>query len=132
MIAKELRIGNYVFEYEDDELTNIDCWEFERARLENTPNEMNWLYPIPLTEEWLLKFGLKLNDCDNYETEYTYRLNMPFIVLDREDGYYYIDAPNMRLEYVHQLQNLYFALTGEELNIKEPSRPNTTSSIDNF
>lgn len=25
-----------------------------------------------------------------------------------------------QIEYVHQLQNLYFALTGEELTIKEP------------
>ena len=80
--------------------------------------------PIPLTEEWLLKFGFKF-----YEPLSHYR-----IVID--DVWYYVNKdfyfsfcnlkadesqhmPYKKLKYVHQLQNLYFALTGEELTISE-------------
>ncbi len=73
--------------------------------------------PIPLTEEWLLKFGfvqsqdidtifgLKLNDFW-YINEFQIRNNFNSILLDFE------------LKYVHQLQNLYFALTGTHLKLK--------------
>jgi hypothetical protein len=81
---------------------------------------------IPLSEEWLLKFGAerlsaggdsggwRIPNVKNYNT---------FVIwnLDEEGGFKpvldrYSDAP---LQYVHQLQNLYFALTGEELIVKE-------------
>ena len=67
--------------------------------------------PIPLTEEWLLKFGFERkigwddliyyakNNVDLYE----------FL-----SGYEYCD---FHIKHVHQLQNLYFALTGEELKL---------------
>ena len=73
--------------------------------------------PIPITEEWLLKFGfvqsqdidtifgLKLNDFW-YINEFQIRNNFNSILLDFE------------LKYVHQLQNLYFALTGTHLKLK--------------
>ncbi len=73
--------------------------------------------PIPLTEEWLLKFGfvqsqdidtifgLKLNDFW-YINEFQIRNKFNSILLDVE------------LKYVHQLQNLYFALTGTHLILK--------------
>ena len=88
------------------------------------------LNPIPLTEQWLLDFGLvkkhvdfrtqsnptaynggilELNDftvyLDKSEIEWSYRATV-------------LDAP----KYVHQLQNLYFALTQEELILKERSK----------
>ena len=73
--------------------------------------------PIPITEEWLLKFGfvqsqdidtifgLKLNDFW-YINEFQIRNNFNSILLDFE------------LKYVHQLQNLHFALTGTHLKLK--------------
>ena len=73
--------------------------------------------PIPLTEEWLLRFGfvqsqdidtifgLKLNDFW-YINEFQIRNNFNSILLDFE------------LKYVHQLQNLHFALTGTHLILK--------------
>jgi hypothetical protein len=87
------------------------------------------LEPIPLTEEWLLKFGFvkSIND----KTLYKY-LNFIYFKLEKEfnnsKDYDYISA-NLRgtkagdfmciLYSVHQLQNLYFALTNEELTIKQ-------------
>lgn len=89
--------------------------------------------PIPLTVEWVEKFGFSLTD---YETDedviievYYKEINdncMYFINLC-DDGFNefgfvtsFADVMlNNNLKYVHQLQNLYFALTGEELTLKD-------------
>lgn len=74
--------------------------------------------PIPITEEWLVRFGFKINSgvssreflmknikvCNHYEKGFL------FIVDWWHSG--------IMIQSVHQLQNLYFALTGEELILK--------------
>lgn len=83
--------------------------------------------PILLTEEWLLKFGFE-------ETRSLWNNGMGYPV------HYDLENKNLRMAYgshggtvfpvvafnvkfVHQLQNLYFALTGTELEIKETVTP---------
>lgn len=77
--------------------------------------------PIPLTEEWFLKFGF-----DATSRGYIIGEHWVFPLLITRDKFGYImkifnnDIGTLcspTLEYVHQLQNLYFALTGEELEI---------------
>lgn len=103
--------------------------------------------PIPLTEEWLLKFGFTKNsqfDFDLYEVlkhkdeynEFGYGSNEMQFAICLEDNiefqiehHRYFDnkrldpqnicIPIRHIKYVHQLQNLYFALTGEELEVKQ-------------
>ena len=92
------------------------------------PQEFGQFYPykevepIPLTEEWLMRFGfdkvLPRND------KMYYRLNDDFVIEENNVFLLGDDAFEMlklrrKIKYVHQLQNLYFALTGEELTIKE-------------
>lgn len=111
MKAKELRIGNAV-ECEG-KIYYIDCGE----RIDNAENYK----PIPLTEEWLLKFGF-VNKRDNiytphkcwHEYEMFGNKHTKNITLSLQSGYHVVMA---RISYVHQLQNLYFALTGKELKI---------------
>jgi hypothetical protein len=62
--------------------------------------------PIPITEEWLMKMG--------YESV-TNR-----IILDTDLGKISFFVRNMN---VHTFQNLYFALTGEELLKRQQQRP---------
>ena len=106
MKASELRIGNYV--YFEDTLLKFDFesgWNFY------------YIKPIPLTEEWLLKFGFKKNLNSNDIIYYIlageclleYNLTHNFADIDL-----FID-----IKYVHQLQNLYFALTNEELTYEQ-------------
>ena len=83
----------------------------------------NCCEPIPLTEEWLLKFGFEKSGGGLYLTYETFEmyyingvLGLSARVSDPNEGY--IDT---KIKYVHQLQNLHFALTGEELTIKEPA-----------
>lgn len=71
------------------------------------------LYPIALTEEILLNAGFEksgtylfLGDVYIYELGL---LNISFI--------YKVNYRQIEIKSVHQLQNLYFALTGEELKV---------------
>ena len=73
--------------------------------------------PIILTEEWITKFGLSLTEWfgDNF-----------LIVKDNDFGWYITVRNASRtkkidfiyIRYVHQLQNIYYDLTGIELITK--------------
>jgi hypothetical protein len=125
MEAKELRIGNIV-KYENTvylhggKITEVD---------NIIQGETDYYEPIPLTEEWLLKFGFnKEHNSDESEDRDCFYIN------DSDDSFYmnydyksyygwYLGATTYgyltSLQYVHQLQNLYFALTGTELEYNE-------------
>jgi hypothetical protein len=127
MDAKELRIGNYIVKNQTGRIDRV---------FRITPAHLNDLAhidydPIPLTPEWLERLGatpfksyvLDREDWSLYVGEYESSRIM------YGDGFVYCEVPdanmwcpfNIRqLNYVHQLQNLYFALTGEELTIKQP------------
>ena len=66
------------------------------------------LTPIPLTNEWLLKFGFK-PDCNSIQ------FNLGMFMYENKNNLFYIGQESFAMEYVHQLQNLYFILTGTEL-----------------
>ena len=115
MKAKELRLNNWV-KY----LTSGDVCLKTKESLFNVLNDLDSNYPltkpIPLTEEWLVKFGFEiaLNGYWNKKEDFMVELHNEGIEI-------IVDAERIRLfhiTYVHQLQNLYFALTGEELNIQ--------------
>jgi len=108
MEIKQLRIGNYVdlsegFSVHNDILTvsikNIGWY--------------NEFKPIPLTEEWLIKFGFEIL---NKNAIYNYLL-LYWNIKDEEYDFVR-EGKATTIKYIHQLQNLYFALTEEELTIK--------------
>lgn len=70
---------------------------------------------IPIDEQWLAKFGF-------LQTTVGWYINSPKInsslYLRYESGNWWIVYFKSFLQYVHQLQNLFHALTGEELTIK--------------
>ena len=64
---------------------------------------------LEISEEWLIKVGFKPNAKACKSQEYLYnRINI--WKYDNEFAF-----GQWKLKYVHQLENLYFALTGEEL-----------------
>lgn len=113
MEAKELRIGNYVLE--KGRLVRIhDGFGIDHAHN---------FEPIPLTPEWLERLGF--NDmADNGEQWAVNGANDDFCLLFTGNEFVYEfenyqwQINNLVVEYVHQLQNLYFALTGKELELK--------------
>lgn len=75
----------------------------------------------PLTGEWLLKFGFEKFFYDEGELTEGFYLTkefplIGFITTSSTHEYLFDDETDtLRLKYVHQLQNLYFAITGKEL-----------------
>ena len=107
MEANELRIGNYVCDDIKDHKTFINAKDIYEIALNNNKHSY-----IPLTEEWLVKFGFEIEWIISHKEEY-------FNLFQKGDVYFYsADAhhhTSEEIKYVHQLQNLYFALTGKEL-----------------
>lgn len=117
--ANELRIGNWVSLY----LNHSDVAEFQidlaDLNLIATDKKRNY-NPIPLTEDWLLKFGFEQVKSD-YEDAETWDFNFGILYFDMANNAVKINGQYCLSnipEYLHKLQNLYFALTGEELEMK--------------
>ncbi len=118
MEAKELRIGNYV-ESSIIEIGMLKVLAITTARDTNYINacDIKFIEPIPLTEEWLLKFGFRFTSISDTYFKNTDD-NLKQVNIHHKPFMLYSFNCSTKLEYVHQLQNLYFALTGEELTIK--------------
>jgi hypothetical protein len=120
MKASELRIGNWVcdiYEEEEFQLDIVDMCDMD------INGDLYRTDPIPLTEEWLLKFGFKKRDVlssvlyDMKNPRFSVYLNPP---IDKSNKWNILGIEkNINIKHVHQLQNLYFAITGAELTIKE-------------
>lgn len=79
------------------------------------------LSPIPLTTEWLERFGFETHPNFSerwFWNHYGYSMTLAddgdWNVMPRVDDSLVVAY----CRYVHQLQNLYFALTGTELELK--------------
>jgi hypothetical protein len=125
MKANELRIGNLVQYSDTKEVANIYQIEhrYKSVYRINDLNDNNQIEPIPLTEEWLLKFGFEKDErYGDKVSVIEIKKCKEFILMfdDRDESYFLCDTDvDTCLKHVHQLQNLYFCLTGTELEIKE-------------
>ena len=127
MKREELRIGNLV-EYEGEIFTmNFLSKEgppiLDTLRFGYGVVEWRDLKPVPLTEEWLLKFGFETKKWRSQDGLIDLWIkgngNIYFELQHNGDNYEYDWTTIIEVKYVHSLQNLYFALTGKELTIKE-------------
>lgn len=127
MEQTELRLGNYLFYrgQKEAKVSSIGTNGFETTYIgKDQPNgsdDLGEYRPIPLTEECLVRFGIHIDGQSislksgtigviqrGREGMFKYYLQSAF-------GMVHLDS----IKYVHQLQNLYFALTGEELELKQ-------------
>jgi len=119
--ARELRIGNWV-EAPCFGIVNSIQKTLTISDIQHCQKFPDRYKPIPLTEEWLLKFGV--NDFGKAATDINFvsyhkgnnKFYYAIAYYYGEDGYVYTN--DIEIKYVHQLQNLYFALTGTELELK--------------
>ena len=118
--AKDLRIGNWVnYHYSENETIPCKIDAQDIFNISNRYMDNHKIHsPMPLTEELLIKCGFKkINHIHGYS----------FWAMDRKNGYPKIDIYESRTEYMgysvkhvqylYQIQNLYFTLTGKELEI---------------
>lgn len=130
MEAKGLRVGNkvqdnngFIFDvvsifkdgtiYCDFEGNEGDVWEFDK----NNPCQ-----GIELTEEILLKCGFtlkglifRINNGLPHQFDINYSLSRDMFYYDSSKYGIYTEV---EIKYLHQLQNLYYALCNEELNVQ--------------
>jgi hypothetical protein len=122
--ANELRKGVIIIDYSGHvrEVTGEDiqsqCWH-EEGQTGTTEAPLN---PIPLTPEWLERCGFKwhsLPDSEgNEHNVYTTKWG-DFDLTMFDNDILELESVRMpHIKHLHQLQNLYFALTGEELKIE--------------
>lgn len=123
MTASELRLGNWYYvktitgEWREEQLkrgANLDALDgcsIDEAK------------PIPLTEEWLLKFGF--DEVDGNQFYKFFDLGDFRVFIHNEGDSVFVHWKGERIEpytnnfYIHSFQNLYFALINEELKLKD-------------
>jgi hypothetical protein len=122
MKANELRIGNLVYLTDKEKV-----WEILDGHEIDECDDNLSVDPIPLTEEWLLKFGfIDLNERCGLNGIYAIigkrgHINietMSYCEIDYEGS---VDDI-VKIEYVHELQNLFYVLNKEELNYESNNR----------
>lgn len=127
---KELRIGNWI---------EVKRYENRNRRIEEIGSGLAYLcptefkdgsvesyidiHPIPLTHKILLKIGFRYDTAsEQYIKMHTgvSQGSQKVISLenDYDSEYFRFTLFDIPINSVHQLQNLFFALTGEELEIK--------------
>lgn len=136
MEVRELRIGNYIQGIVMDKVTTIKVSSIEMDGViihgRELPDKFTIIgnladkwEPIQLTYDWLEKFRfIRFRESKCYFKIYIFnredrKLNIEgdvgfSVSVEYEDKFAMISF----IQYVHQLQNLYFALTGEELVLK--------------
>lgn len=119
--AKELRINNWVMTtqiFDESEFSNF----FQVGQI--TTPEIR-ASPIPITEEWLSKFGFKYNGWNWEFNQFKFHAQGKNDKGEFYNTEFYIQSKNewvlisFTIDSVHQLQNLYFALTGNELTLNK-------------
>ena len=143
MKITELRIGNIVWnDYSGQMIINAIMQSKHNSFVDLVKNEIlpsgrysvEDISGIPITEEWLVKMGFKVTKQSDsrlwiksnafdwgFVIEPSYKKGEWFF------GHEYYDSEDERynykpmwfmydLRYVHQLQNIYFTLTSQELN----------------
>ena len=119
MKATEVRIGNYVYDTKG-EINKINLAAIEYLLRYGSSGACQ-VKPIPLTEELLRKCGFQQRPIRND----SYSLFLQEFCIYRNEDTCHFELPNeyggtgsyIEIKYLHQLQNLYFSLTGEELTI---------------
>jgi hypothetical protein len=123
MNTSELRIGNTVQHKTNKEVVNVIHVLENHIGYHNKLLSMKCIdalasnfEPIHLTEEYILRFGFEWKNNG---------LRNKNICIRQFGGAYCLFLSNeslsfeKRLEFVHQLQNLYFAVVGEELVLQD-------------
>jgi hypothetical protein len=112
MQPNEVRIGNWVYIQSDKMVKELDGERTKPYRIENLIAQKARLFdPITLTENILL------NRCGFYKYPALFYKCKVCISIIHGKLYFKFKQGNVEIKYLHQLQNLYFALTGEELEI---------------
>lgn len=122
MKNNELRIGNLV--YYNGEIVTITGITKEHPFINMiTVDYLEWeeIYPVLITKERLLELGFKLYPSGNYCKDINDTDNYLGFDIENHLGSVWLnigdEGVRIQCEFIHELQNLYFALTNNELKV---------------
>ncbi len=130
--ATDLRVGNILnYDTPEGDMVNIEVRWGHIKWISEDPKGFNLVHsPIPLTEEWLEKFGFTNIDNTNIYVISMHKIgdvklkslavyidesNYTIAIVDYYTGVEKTDLLHLDYKFVHQLQNITHALTGQEL-----------------
>lgn len=99
----------------------VDCLysleEIEERRCQKEYFDIGDMEPIPMSKEWLTKLGFTESAKGNWK----FPNGWGYVSFQNDVWYVFMGSTSVSKTYkfVHELQNLYFAMTGEELIIKK-------------
>jgi hypothetical protein len=105
MKPQELRIGNYIM------VNDVIQQVCELPLPENCTDENT--KPIKINKQWLLRFGFTFSKWDNLYYKKKHEIFL-YSIGDTE-FFPFGGQESVCINHVHELQNLFFALTNEEL-----------------
>lgn len=131
----QFRLGNYVYGnwrimqqidyiYRDGVIGLLNnCGGTDKYQISPIiSNDIRKIKPVKLDEAIIIGSGFKKmkdKDCNVYCKTFNKRKNAICITQDADGNYYIVAHHKIIIEYVHQLQNIWFILTNEELVIKK-------------
>ena len=122
ILINELKVGNLFRFISTDSIERVADMRTAGIKTPTINNvQISDCDPIQLNEDWLVKFGFENVDDEIDYSEFV--LNYVTIEgngSDKQEPFHFVRDVDYRerkteIKYVHQLQNLYFALTGTEL-----------------
>jgi hypothetical protein len=135
-MINELRIGNYVDLGNRHgkmwEIMRNSCTVLDLEETQDTLESWDRIKPILLTDEWFEKFGFYKDDEYWSRGIYDYKFCFKYRDWAKNWAFYqeFTDSPDPKddgvkypvsfdIEFVHQLQNLWFELLHKEITVKE-------------
>ena len=123
MNVNELRINNFVMVRMWGPLSKSFTEQKINIDLLSTCNSNpSYVNPILINNEWLIRLGIYLHDLnvdkfieDNSVGTYDNGKKYEYIIETNTNDYGSYIYTTKEIKYVHQLQNLYFALSDKEL-----------------
>lgn len=112
VLAKDLRLGNFILKNgEIYKITTLFFVDLHDGTIRENYNNNYIIEPIEITDAWLTILGFIKFKGDNSD----FFLNGFSTSCNRELWFW--KSEQIKIKYVHELQNLYFALTGSELTV---------------
>jgi hypothetical protein len=121
MKATELRVGNYIqdcFDVKKREVRQLDLEDFSAMLNYRNSNHPNTYIAVKINNEWIKSFGFE--NSKNQDKFFTKDNTIGISTADDKfrfiQGNFVCQIVLREFEYVHELQNLYYAITGVELS----------------
>ena len=124
MKIQELRIGNYILDEENFVTVELINGEMEEVTYKGQKtyltDHIDYILPIEITESILINLGFSIVFDNEFNLAYAFndlQYHMPKHKMSSNFVFY--KRLTFKTKYLHELQNLHFALTNNELVLKK-------------